>query len=45
MIMGIPQLICCQIHMIKEIARDHAASGAWAPRTGPCAALTLTTRH
>ena len=36
--------------MIKEIARDHAAPGAWAPRTGPRAprtgpraALTLTT--
>jgi hypothetical protein len=45
MIMWIPQLISCGIHMKSEITVDHAAPGARAPRPGPRTALAGTTRH
>lgn len=35
MIMLIPQLICCGIHMIKEISLDHAPPGARALHARP----------
>ncbi len=35
MIMWIPQLICCGIHMKSEINVDQAASARGRPRAGP----------
>jgi hypothetical protein len=45
MIMWIPHLISCGIHMKSEITVDQAAACARASRASPRTALTLTTRH
>jgi hypothetical protein len=45
MIMWIPQLIRCGIHMKSEIPVDRAAAGARSPRGSPRMALTLTMHH
>jgi hypothetical protein len=44
MIMRIPQLISCGIHMKSEIPLDRAAPGARVPRVSR-RALTVATRH
>jgi hypothetical protein len=43
MIVWIPQLIRCGIHMIMKIPHDHAALRARAPRGSPRRALMVTT--
>jgi hypothetical protein len=45
MIMWIPQLIGCGIHMKNEISVDHAAACARARRARPRTVLTLTTHY
>jgi hypothetical protein len=45
MIMWIPQLICCGIHMKSEIPVDRAAPCARVPRASPRTGPTVTTRH
>jgi hypothetical protein len=45
MIMWIPQLICCGIHMKSEIPVDHVAPGMRASHLSPLKALTPTTHH
>jgi hypothetical protein len=45
MIMWIPHLISCGIHMKSEITLDHAAPRTRTSRVGPRTALTGTTHH
>jgi hypothetical protein len=45
MIVKIPQLICCGIHMKTEIPVDHAGAYARAPRASQRTAPTVTTHH
>jgi hypothetical protein len=45
MIMWIPQLISCGIHMEIEILHDHAAPRARAPRPSRRMAPAITTYH